>query len=125
MSKFSSRVNKLFLKTHFAISANEIKLLCDYYQSQLNKANVRPEDFSEEVEKIEELVRDKSLSRSERIQKFQAITKNSLVITAWQYKVNLKLFENHPNGTFVLKKTGEKILPILKEAKNYFQKIGS
>jgi len=44
MSKLSSRIDRLFLKTHVFISVKDFILMRDYLKDVLDKNNAKPED---------------------------------------------------------------------------------
>ena len=121
MSKFKKRVNKLLSKTHFTLSPNELRLLYDYHRSQLDEVNLKPEDFSEDIEKIRVCLRDPSLSEIERFQRIKAITENDLVTDAWGCELARNLLDKNPYGALVKKSVGRRLIQTLEDAKSYFK----
>ncbi len=92
MSRLSSRLDKLVLKTHKFFPAKDLSLIRDYLKALLDENNAKAEDFQREIDQInkvaEESRNDKSIDLR---QKFEEIMKgNDVIIYAYLYQEAIK-----------------------------------
>ncbi len=122
MSRLSSRLDKLVLKTHEFFSAKDLSLIRDYFKAILDENNAKAEDFQREIDQInkvaEESRNDKSIDLR---QKFEEIIKgNDVIIYAYLYQEAIKECRKYPKGVWVAKILAKSKLQNLPQAKEYF-----
>ncbi len=117
MSKLSSRIDRLILKTHVFISPKNLLLIKDYRKAILEVSNANPEDFKEDYKRIKEFLIAKQYDKIREIDE-----ENPTLIDACFYLEAVELCEENPNGYWAIKKKSRNHLPEeLQLAKEYFK----
>ncbi len=117
MSKLSSRIDRLFLKTHVFISPKNLLLIKDYRKAIFEASNAKLEDFKEDYKRIKEIANAKQYDKIKEINE-----ENPTLIDACLYLEAIELCEKNPNGYWAIKRKSRNYLPRqLQLAKEYFK----
>lgn len=123
MSKYTGRMNRLFLKTHFFFSHGDHCLIRDYYKA-LYEESEKPEDFDERYEQLLELKKKHDNSKNEEtwleVKKF--INENLYVWYKHRYLLTVNQCEKYPKGVLVNKKLGKGFVNLVNDARSYFKR---
>jgi len=123
MSKFRGRINKLFLKTHFHISNDELELIRDYLKAQVDDAGVSIDDFKNECEQLNKLFQNVTEKESSEIpEKMGKILKgNHLAHCAFLYKKTIEDCKKYPDGMWFPNSFLDNVPRLVQSAKKYFK----
>lgn len=122
MSKFTGRMNRLFLKTHVFISHADHCVVRDYFKARLEESE-KPEDFDERYKKFLEL-KDKYLEtdKEEDWEKYDEFVNTNLPVWfKFRYLMSVEYCEKCPRGSLVQKKMGENFMKLVSDARRYFR----
>ncbi len=122
MSRLSSRLGKLLLKTYKFFPAKDLSLIRDYFKALLDENNAKAEDFQREIDQInkleEEVRNDKSIDYRQKVK--EIIKGNDVIPHAYLYQEAIKECKKYPKGVWVAKILAKKKLQSLQRAKEYF-----
>lgn len=122
MSKFTGRMNRLFLKTHIFISHGNHCLVRDYFKAKLEESE-KPEDFEERYKKFLELKeRYLETSKEEDWEKYDEFVKDNLPVWFnFRHLLSVEYCEKHPRGNLVKKEFGDNFMKFVSDARRYFK----
>lgn len=123
MGKFTGRMNKLFLKTHFFVSNTEFELIRDYVKALLEEEGVSVNDFKNEFKELDRLYKNAKVEDQNRLsKKRQKMFKdNRLFYCAFLYKVAQKDCKRNFYGIWYPNTHLPGIPRLLRDAKDYFR----
>lgn len=86
MSKYTGRINRIFLKTHYFVSTYDLQLLEKFYKALLDEAGVSPVDFKKECDELTRLHK-KYENEREKIYEIlnEAYKQNPSIYYAFEY----------------------------------------
>lgn len=122
MSKYTSRINRLIIKTHNYFSFADHCLVRDYFKAIFDESE-KPADFDERYKEFLELEKEYKATKDEEIKaKFMEIMKDSYAIRyRYMYDNAIKICERFPNGDLQPKTFTDKYRKTISEARNYFK----
>jgi hypothetical protein len=121
MSKYTSRINKLVVKTHDFISHHDLCISRDYFKDRFDGCE-KSEDFEREFKESEEFARKAINGSYEHLAKFTEILKtNEAIRYRTLYKIAVEECDEFLRGIWMAKPTSEHYLKIIRDAKRYFK----